>query len=251
VSDNAAKVLNMSWGAPECGSTSQGFADAVFQLGVVQGQTFVSSSGDNGAYPCEASKNGVYGDKSLLSAEYPSSSPYVVAVGGTSLVTSSSNAYVSESAWPYSGGGISSSESTPAWQPASFTHRHVPDLAFDADWTSSPVLFYLTASATSGVAQDGYYLNGGTSLSAPLFVGAWARLESSAANGIGFAAPAIYAYASSTSNPLPLHDVVTGSNGGYSAVKGWDAATGWGSFDIQAVSEFIARTPGFIDASHP
>lgn len=249
VSDNTAKVLNMSWGAAECGSTTKGFADSVFQLGVSQGQTFVASSGDNGSYPCNASANGAYGSKTILSVSYPASSPYVAAVGGTTLNTDTSDNYVSETSWPYSGGGTSTAEATPSWQTGA--HRQVPDLAFDADWDKSPIIFYLTKSSTSGVGTSGYYANGGTSLAAPLFSGSWARLESANANAIGFAPPAIYAYAKSTTTPLPLHDVASGTNGGYSATKGYDLATGWGSFDIQAVANFITANPGFINASNP
>ena len=75
---------------------------------------------------------------------------------------------------------------------------------------------------------------------------AWARLESANNNGLGFAAPALYAYASQ----FPFHDVTTGNNGYYSAVAGRDNATGWGSIDIQAASSFITATPGFNTATH-
>lgn len=246
VSDNKAKVINMSWSV-SCEDSSTGWADSAFQLGIAQGQTFSNSSGDNGSYPCGASQNGAYGTKTAA-VGYPSSSPYVVAVGGTTLNTSTSDSYVSETSWPYSGGGISKYESKPSWQSSlSGSKRQLPDLAFDADWDNSPIAFYLTASSGAGVSANGYYVNGGTSLASPLFVGSWARLESAHGNQLGFAAPAIYQYASS----IPLHDVSTGTNGGYSATSGRDNATGWGSFDIQAFSDFISNTPGFITASNP
>ncbi|WP_321957061.1 S53 family peptidase [Burkholderia cenocepacia] len=251
VSDNTAKVINMSWGLAECRG-SPGFADSAFQLGVAQGQTFVAATGDNGSYPCNSSngsapRNGQYSDIHTRSVNYPASSPYVVAVGGTTLNTSSSDVYISESTWPYSGGGISSSESTPNWQSSSYPYRELPDLAFDAD-PGTGILLYLTQSSTSGIQQTQFGGNayGGTSLSAPLFVGAWARLETANRNSMGFAAPAIYSYSSS----FPFHDVTTGNNGYYSARTGWDNATGWGSFDIQAVNDFITRTPGFVSATN-
>lgn len=256
VSDNTAKVVNMSFGAPQCRGSVQpkGFADDVFQLGVAQGQTFVASSGDNGAFPCpgldgKRPKNGAYGDQNHFATEYPSSSPYVVSVGGTTLNTTTDDNYVSEAAWAYGGGGISDVEATPNWQPSSYAHRSTPDVAFDADWSASPIAYFVTASDTSGYNQSGYYVNGGTSLAAPLFTGAWARLETAYGNKLGFAAPAIYKYASSSSEKLPVHDVISGSNG-YKATKGWDRATGWGSFDIQAVNTFIQKTPGFITESN-
>ncbi|KAF1006192.1 MAG: Pseudomonalisin [Luteibacter sp.] len=254
VSDNEAKVIDMSWGASECGTTSPGFANSAFQLGVAQGQTFVASSGDNGAYPCvikgQGLANGAYGDRTRPSVGYPASSPYVVGVGGTTLNTSVANVYTSESSWPYSGGGTSGAESRPSWQTGSGAYRQVPDVAFDADWDKSPVRYYLTSSTTSGVNNSGYYYNGGTSLAAPLFAGIWARLQTANGNRLGFAAPAIYAYASSQDERLPLQDITTGNNGKYDATAGWDSATGWGSFDIEAVKTFIANTPGFIDASN-
>lgn len=250
VSDNTARVINMSWGLPECDG-SPGFADSAFQLGVTQGQTFSAATGDNGSYPCPnngtAPQNGAYGSTTTLSVNYPASSPYVVAVGGTTLNTSSTDSYVSEASWPYSGGGVSSSEPTPSWQSSSYAHRSVPDVAFNADWTNSPIIVYFTASSTSGISQSGYYTNGGTSLASPLFVGVWARLESANNNGLGFAAPALYAYASQ----FPFHDVTTGNNGYYSATAGRDNATGFGSIDIQAASTFIGATPGFITATNP
>lgn len=251
VSDNTAKVVNMSWGLAECRG-DPGWADSVFKLGVTQGQTFVAATGDNGAYPClnandNAPNNGSYSENQTLSVNYPASSPYVVAVGGTTLNTSTSDVYLSESSWPYSGGGISGSEPTPSWQPSNYLYRELPDLAFDADWTNSGIEIYLTQSATSGISQSKFgYVNGGTSLAAPLFVGAWARLETANNNGMGFAAPAIYSYSST----FPFHDVTTGNNGYYSSTKGWDNATGWGSFDIQAVKDFIASSPGFIGVTN-
>jgi len=250
VSDNTAKVVNMSWGEPECDG-APGFADSAFKLGVSQGQTFSAATGDNGSYPCplngSSPENGSYGSTSTLSVNYPASSPYVVAVGGTTLNTSSTDSYVSEASWPYSGGGVSSAEPTPSWQSSTYAHRSVPDVAFDADWTNSPIIVYFTASSTSGISQSGYYTNGGTSLASPLFVGIWARLESANNNGMGFAAPALYAYASQ----FPFHDVTTGNNGYYSATTGRDNATGWGSIDVQAASTFIGATPGFITATNP
>lgn len=250
VSDNTARVINMSWGLPECDG-APGFADSAFQLGVTQGQTFSAATGDNGSYPCPigstAPQNGAYGSTTTLSVNYPASSPYVVAAGGTTLNTTSADSYTSEASWPYSGGGVSSSEATPSWQSSSYAHRSLPDVAFDADWTNSPIIVYFTASSTSGIPQSGYYTNGGTSLASPLFVGAWARLESANGNGLGFAAPALYAY----SSQFPFHDVTTGNNGHYSATAGRDNATGWGSFDIQSAATFISATPGFNTATHP
>ena len=247
VNDNTAKVVNISWGLAECNATdSVGFADSVLEVGVAQGQTFVAASGDNGSYPCDvnsqAPANGSYSSSTQLSVNYPASSPYVVAVGGTTLNTTPSDSYISESSWAYSGGGVSAYESAPNWQVGyGSSYRQVPDLAFDADWTNSPIAYYLTASSTAGLSSSGWYLNGGTSLATPLFTGAWARLETASNNGLGFAAPAIYTYAFA----IPFHAITTGNNGYYSALSGRNNATGWGSLDIAAFNSFIQETPGF------
>lgn len=244
VSDNIAKVIDMSWGGCE---TSASFADASFRTAMTQGQTFSASSGDNGAYTCGtvSGGNGSYGTQ--LGVSDPANSPYVIAVGGTTLNADASSTYVSEAAWPY-GGGVSKYEAKPSWQSAlSGSFRNVPDVAFDADWDKSGIAYYL---GKSGSRQAGYYVNGGTSLASPLFVGAWARLESAHGNTLGFAPKALYAYAST----YPFHDVTTGKNGPtatfYSAGAGYDNATGWGSFDIQAANTFITNTPGFVTASN-
>jgi hypothetical protein len=232
VSDNTAKVVNMSWSISECGGNSWvGYFDSIFALGVSQGQTFAASSGDNGAYPCSAPQNGAYGDTSQPAVVYPASSPYVVALGGTTLTTNANLNYVSESAWPYSGGGISTIEAKPSWQSGfSGAYRQVPDLAFNADWDYSPVIYYKNGTR---------YCNGGTSLSSPLFVGAWSVLESANNNTLGFAPPLIYPMTSQLYASSTLHDVTAGNNGYYAAKSGYDNATGWGSFDISKMLDSL------------
>ncbi|HVX03678.1 MAG TPA: xanthorhodopsin, partial [Rhodanobacteraceae bacterium] len=75
---------------------------------------------------------------------------------------------------------------------------------------------------------------GGTSLAAPIFAGAWARiLEGNPA--LGFAAPNLY-----TLPAAALHDVRAGNNGGYLAKPGWDWATGLGSFDVGRAAAILA-----------
>jgi pseudomonalisin/xanthomonalisin len=159
---------------------------------------------------------------------YPASSPYVIAAGGTTLSTGTGGAsYVGETGWSYSGGGPSLYEAMPSWQAGIVpgTMRGVPDVAFDADFTSSPnsdVTYILDGSPTQ---------NAGTSLAAPLFAGAWARLETSAGNTLGFAGSILYAHGST---PTFFHDVTSGNNGDYNAGPGWDYVTGFGSLDVTA-----------------
>src|SRR5258708_4820357 len=71
-------------------------------------------------------------------------------------------------------------------------------------------------------------LIGGTSLSSPLAMGAWARIETAHRNKLGFAGPLFYQLANggpTPSSPI-FNDEITGSNGLYSALPGYDYVTG-------------------------
>jgi len=66
-------------------------------------------------------------------------------------------------------------------------------------------------------------------LAAPLFAGAWARLESATGNRLGFAGAILYAHAKSSM----FHDITSGNNDDYNAGLGWDYVTGFGSLDVR------------------
>ncbi|AUH51009.1 peptidase S53 [Chromobacterium sp. ATCC 53434] len=233
VSDNAAKVVNVSLGECESNSQSDGSTaadDQIFQSAVAQGQIFSVSTGDSGSAECGSGATG---------QSYPAVSPYVVAVGGTTLITSGDTGYQSERTWNGGGGGPSTTESAPSWQSASGVlsvnpgQRGVPDVSFDAD----------PASGANVLVNGSTQPVGGTSLAAPLFTGFWARIESANGNQLGYPAPSFYKYFQA--NPSLYNDVVDGSNGDYSAGPGWDYATGWGSLNIAKLNAFIGQTPGF------
>ena len=84
---------------------------------------------------------------------------------------------------------------------------------------------------------------GGTSLSSPLAAGAWARLQTSYGNTLGFAAPRLYAgypaFGTPPGNPTGLtqkidgfNDVLTGANGLYTSLPYYDFTTGLGTLDL-------------------
>jgi pseudomonalisin len=228
VSDNTAKVISVSLGECETTPHSDGTMTAVdnlFAIAVTQGQTFSVASGDHGSRNCGTlGQNGTWG--TVRGDSYPASSPYVVAAGGTTLSTGTNGAsYVGETGWSYSGGGPSLYESMPSWQAGTVpgTMRGVPDIAFDADFTSSP------NSEVEIIVDGAQTLNGGTSLAAPLFAGAWARLESATGNHLGFAGALLYAHAKSSM----FHDITSGNNDDYNAGLGWDYVTGFGSLDVR------------------
>ncbi len=213
-------AVSMSWGDTESdiGSTAAEVADdATFTTPSGHAPiTFVASTGDTGA----------------SATVYPSFSPNVLAIGGTSIVPSDfSTDYGSESTWNdqygATGGNISAFEPKPSFQytvTQSSTNRTVPDVSFNADPATG--VYVLDTSQS----QPGYYQVGGTSLGSP----SWAGLIAVADQGRALAGlsslssaqtlPRIYQLSSSD-----FHDVTTGGNGGFSASAGYDLTTGRGT----------------------
>ncbi len=210
VAANAAKIINVSLGGCETDAQADGAAaaqDQIFATAVAHGQTFSVATGDLGADECG---NGG------IRPSWPAASQYVIAVAGTTLSASVSS-WISESVWSGSGGSPSTFEPKPSWQNAlvSGTHRGVADVAFDADPNSGALVI------VDGVLQQW----GGTSLSAPIFAGMWARVIAAKGTNVGFAGPAIYSLPATAD----FHDITVGSNGGETAKVGYDFASGRGS----------------------
>src|SRR5204862_111738 len=84
-SQHGAAVVSMSWGSSEFSAETSAAYDGHF---TTPGVTYVASSGDNGA-----------------PTSWPAISPNVVAVGGTTLTTTSNGTYLAETGWSGSGGG--------------------------------------------------------------------------------------------------------------------------------------------------
>ncbi|MHA3701157.1 S53 family peptidase [Jatrophihabitans sp. YIM 134969] len=211
--------------------------DIALAEAAVQGQTFFASSGDTGSACAVAPTNGVPG-AGLPDTEYPASSPYTTAVGGTTLLTDASDNYTDEIAWNAGGGGASPVETGGAWQTgvvptAAAGLRGVPDVAFDADPTTGAQIYVGGTPETIG----------GTSLSSPLAMGLWTRLQASHGNKLGFAPPKLYALYTAAQHgaTVPVatpgfHDVLAGVNGVYTATPGWDYTTGLGSWNLNVLT---------------
>ena len=241
---NVARAANASFGECEVFPYLDGSMladDEVFAEAAAQGQTVFSSTGDVGAACPVEGTNGVP-DSGPIMVSYPASSPYVVAVGGTDLLTNSDYTWNNEIAWYSGGGGISQFEYSMYWQSGivpsnELGDRGLPDVAMCAD----PDV--CGANIVVGGSQE---VVGGTSLSSPLSMGSWARIESAHKNKLGFAAPLFYAMAQGINTAAPalpsvigFHDIILGNNAGYSATPGWDYTTGLGSFDISQVNTLI------------
>jgi hypothetical protein len=246
VSDDLAPAASFSVGGcetfeiPELSAYNQ-----VFTQMAIQGQTLFASTGDSGASCFNPAGNGV--PVGVPGVEFPAASPYVVGVGGTTLLEQASTTqpapynevYDVEVAWYSGGGGTSIFQIAPSWQipvlptgavTSTNTPRGVPDIAMDAD-ANTPANVVV-----SGVSEG----VGGTSLASPLALGAWARMQSIHGNNLGYAPPDLYAL---DSGPLTaasgFHDIIVGDNVGYAATPGWDYTTGLGSFDIAEITPLL------------
>ncbi len=256
-SDNLAQIGNSSFGGCEALPYVDGSMlvdDEVLLSAAAHGQTMFASSGDTGSFCSVGTPNGVNAGAPLV--EYPAASPYVVAVGGTTLLSNADGSYAGEVGWMNGGGGVSQFEYSPYWQQgvqpqstsvagvsAPVSIRGVPDIAMDADPNTGFDTY------VSGVSE----VVGGTSLASPLSAGTYARLLS-AHSTLGFAAPRFYklyggfsAVSESTSGTPPtgsvngFHDVLIGNNTLYSALPGYDYITGLGSIDIQKMNGTIGH----------
>ncbi len=221
VSDNSADVVTSSWGGCEDSNTA-GQDDGIFAQGAAQGQTWLIASGDDGS---NCDPNGSFG------VDYPASSPYVTAMGGTTLNLDGSNNISSETAWGGSGGGTSGIELRPSWEYGSsfFANgmRWTPDLAMDGDPNTGMSIYYTGPNARfSGWGQAA-----GTSIDAPFASALAAEIGQYGNKRLGIFAAPVNRLANSSYHSTFFHDITAGSNGFYAAGPGWDPATGWGSPD--------------------
>ncbi|GAB2553767.1 PKD domain-containing protein [Rhodanobacter koreensis] len=236
VTDDKAVAINVSLGECETDAKSAGTTtteDAVFEQAVAQGQTFSVSAGDSGANEC--------GTGSGTTPSWPASSQYVIAAGGTEIYTTGTTTWASETVWNNlnesegaTGGSPSTFEPMPSWQSgvgqnAGHTTRGVPDIAYEGS-PDSGALVIVDGQANQQI--------GGTSLSSPLFVGAWARIQAANGGALGFAAPLIYK-AAAANYATDFHDITSGNNSGETAATGWDYTTGFGSIIVSALSSNV------------
>lgn len=196
--DGVVAISNSYGGGESSGETSSD--DKYFHH---QGIAVTASSGDSG-----------------FGVSYPAASPYVTAVGGTTLQQDSSERGWTETAWSGAGSGCSSYEAKPSWQADSgCDKRSVTDVSAVADPQTGLAIY-------DTYGQSGWLTVGGTSLSSPLIAGVYAQ-----AGNAGDVQGASYAY----SHTDALNDVTSGSNGSCqtsylcTARQGYDGPTGLGT----------------------
>jgi len=237
---NNPSVISISWGGPESSWTAQSLTEfnTLLEDAATLGVSVCIAAGDNG------STDGV--SDGLQHVDFPASSPYALACGGTKLVASG-GAISSEVVWNETangegatGGGISAVFPKPDYQdnanvppsvnPGQFVGRGVPDVAGDADPVSGYDV-YVDGQAT---------VIGGTSAVAPLWAGLIARINQMLGKPVGFLNPTLYTQVAGAGG---FHDITSGNNGAYAAASGWDPCTGLGSPDGTAIKESLSGSP--------
>lgn len=237
------QVLSISWGYAEDAyiwtASAVRQVNEALQEAALMGITICVAAGDDG------SSDGITDGHAHV--DFPSSSPFVLSVGGTLL---RNGARRSERAWKdgdglradgggSTGGGVSARIARPAWQsgldiapvnPGQLAGRITPDVAANA-------------SANTGyfvVAEGQTEISGGTSAAAPLWACLVARMNQQlAASGkrVGYLTPLLYGAAVGANAPLGqagFNDIHAGDNitaqvGGFKSQAGFDAVAGWGT----------------------
>jgi hypothetical protein len=215
-SASGVSVVSMSWGGGEMSNETnddQYFTTPSGHTGV----TFVAAAGDEGAQG---------------GAEWPASSPDVLAVGGTTLNITGST-YTSESVWTQTSDGTSAYESTPSYQSSlGVTGRTTADVAYDAD----PDTGFPTYDSLSYEGEVGWAETGGTSAGTPQWAGIIALADQGRVSaGLGTldggtgTLPALYnIYSNSTTYANDFNDIVSGSNGSNGGAGGGFGGGGFG-----------------------
>jgi kumamolisin len=206
--------VSISLGACETGVTTDQKLTDIYYHSILDalGATVLIASGDSGAKECGASGG--------LVPSFDSTSPYVTAVGGTTLVLNSSGVVTSETGWTGSGGGLSTAFALPTYQAAlKLKSRGVPDVAAVGDPNTGVAI----------ILNGAVVVYGGTSVATPIWAGLLSRVNQARIAAkkptLGELNPRIYTLIG-TAN---FRDIVSGNNGGYSAGKGYDLVTGIGT----------------------
>lgn len=219
-------ICSISWGSAEDVSDTSyiNSMDNAFQAGVKNGVTWTVAAGDNLA------NDGT----NTPTADFPASSPWVVACGGTALISNGLTTIVSETVWNSdgggTGGGFSKIEPRPNYQSGVNTtnFRAEPDVTGNA----APETGWNTTFGTIG----------GTSAVAPAYAGYFAACCVKTGKPLGLVNSALYL------NEVTFRDIVSGGNDGYNAGPGYDEASGLGVATLQT---FNALTGGTTTLPNP
>jgi subtilase family serine protease len=220
--------------------------DDFFHTATTQdGMTYFAGSGDYGA----SNVQDVGGTRlaSQPTSGFPADDPWVTGVGGTTLTMQGT--VPEETAWRFSGGGISALYTTPSYQrglPAYVQtvlqgKRGIPDVAASADIHDGLGIYVMGQ----------WKVSLGTSAGAPVWSALTAILNQKAGRALGFLNPLLYQLAASPTYAQDFHDIIAGNNDvnaagvhvtGYSAGAGWDAVTGLGTPAAHLIPDLVSAS---------
>jgi|AGTN01.2.fsa_nt_gi Predicted protease len=252
VTDDKADVMSVSWGLCETntGTRQMRTEHNIFKQGAAQGIAMFAASGDDGAYDCKPPKkddDDKDKDKDTtaapktpdLAVDYPSSDPFIIGVGGTTLYGWDGKRS-SESAWYGSGGGISDEWPRQSWQ-------HGPGVPTSDNRPSADVSLVANPGTGYAIYFEGKWQEiGGTSAAAPSWAALWTLIDEGANKRIGDPGEILYRVGRSLDYQFNFHDITTGDNGdfrgpGYKAGPNWDHPTGWGVPKGQKLKDWIVK----------
>ncbi|MBV8865325.1 MAG: S53 family peptidase [Acidobacteriaceae bacterium] len=232
-------VISISWGGAESEWSPQTLNafNAAFHDAALLGISVCAAAGDNGSSDGEQDQ--------FNHVDFPASSPWVLACGGTRLI-GSNGTIESETVWNdgtaggATGGGVSSHFSKPPYQAwvevpkptgtVNPTGRGVPDVAGVADPETG---YRVYVDGEEGVV-------GGTSAVAPLWAGLIALCNEQLGKNLGWLNPILYG---TVAQHKILHDITSGTNGAYHASIGWDCCTGLGTPNGSALLSLLQQRP--------
>nr|BAF92024.1 sedolisin-like peptidase [Actinophrys sol] len=244
---SAPLVQSVSYGNDEAQQTSNDYmysCNTYFMTVGARGISILFASGDQGVWGREGTTGNVF------HPDFPAGSPYITAVGGTDFVTKSTVG--DETAWSAGGGGFSNTFPIPSYQSEAVA-------SFKANSTSLPSSSYYNnsgrgypdVSALAGQVNP-YFISykggsftavAGTSAACPVVAGIFAQLNDirlqAGKSSLGFLNQFIY------QNADAFNDVTSGTNddsesAGFTAIAGWDAATGMGTPNFDKLSALVA-----------
>lgn len=196
-----AQVVSNSWGGSDASDATYG---AFFNH---PGTAITVSSGDAG-----------YG------VQYPASSHYVTAVGGTTLTAGGGTRGWTETAWSGAGSGCSAFNVALSGA-ASFDTGCPRRAVADVSAVANPATGVAVYDTTPYQGRTGWFVVGGTSASAPIIAGVYALVGNASSIDNN------YPYTHSSN----LFDITSGSNGSCptpqwcTARVSWDGPTGLGT----------------------
>lgn len=217
---NAPSIISCSWAISEydCADAELALINSACYKAAQKGITIFAASGDYGAY----------NQKSFPNVMLPASNPYVVACGGTEIISEPISEIVWNNHQGYaSGGGFSALYPVPYFQDSAiqdyksrFPNQErgagVPDLSANSAVKSAYSLVVNGVNSAAGA---------GTSASTPVLASLFARISKSVDQHLGWINPFLY----SLSQTESFHEVTVGNNNIYEAAPGWNPATGLGT----------------------